>query len=98
MKRTISVFGLLLASSLQAQESLPYEHTGVITSAPEQSGTIVISNQTYDVDLNTQIHGLMPGGELGPTPVIGSEIGFNMQLRDETHYVTEIWPLDNNDD
>lgn len=89
---------LLCSTTLHAQENGNFQHKGVITAVPEESGTIVISNQTYTVDLNTQIHGMMPGGELGPTPTIGSEVGFNIQLRDDIHYISDLWPLEDDDD
>lgn len=98
MKSVISVICLLFMMTVQAEEAVPYQHTGIITAVPEQNGTVVISNQVYLIDMNTRVHGPVPGGELGPTPIIGSEVGFNLQLRDNTHYITDLWALDNDDD
>jgi hypothetical protein len=94
MKNKLFILGLMIASSAAAE---PYQHEGVITEEPEAGNTIIISNQTYHIDSETRVHGIIAGNELGPQPQLGSKVGFNLDLRDETHYITDIWPLENNE-
>lgn len=98
MKTILFVISLLVSLGLQAEQVRHYQHSGIITAAPEKNGTVIISNQAYQVDPDTRIHGGFPNDEYGPTPRVGSEVGFNLQLREDTHYITDIWSLDNDND
>jgi len=97
MKHISIIASLMAICSVSIADNLSYEHEGVVTAqaSPQE---IEISNQTYHVDLQSNIHGITMGGELGPIMRIGSEVGFNFELREDNHYITDIWTLDNDDD
>lgn len=97
MKTFYILISLLMTFSVTAADNMPYEHEGIVTAqgGPQE---VEISNQPYHVDLKTHIHGITMGGELGPSFRIGAEVGFNFELREDNHYITDIWTLDNDDD
>lgn len=86
---------LLLSTSAMARD-LPYQNQGVVTAKSDNVNQVTILNQTYEIDRMTNLHGPVMGGELGPSLSIGDRIGFNMRLRDDTPYITDIWMLNDN--
>ncbi|WP_273149897.1 hypothetical protein [Methylophaga thiooxydans] len=98
MKTFYILISLLMTFSVTAADNTPYEHEGIVTAQTDNPQEIEISNQVYDVNLQTTLHGSILGGELGPILRTGDEVGFNIELRDNKHYITDIWALENDDD
>lgn len=98
MKIFYTLISLLIAFTVTADDNKPYDHEGIVTSQTDNPQEIEVSNQIYDVNLQTRLHGSILGGELGPILRDGDEVGFNIELRENKHYITDIWALDNDDD
>lgn len=97
MKRAIITLCLSF-SGLVLADSSRYDHEGIVTAEPDSADNVVISHQPYKVDVNTRLHGMIPGNEFGPAPRVGAKLGFNIEVRDDTLYITDLWPLDDEDD
>lgn len=83
----------LIFSPFIIADNIAYNHEGVVTGTPADIQEIEISNQVYRVNLKTQVHGFAKGGELGPEFNLGDKLGFNILIQDDTHYITDIWPI-----
>ena len=83
---------LLAATTLTRAEPVPYQTQGMVTKVVA-AGKIIVLNQQYELDNDTQVHDRMRLGEVGPNIQTGDEIGFNYELKGDSLYITDIWPI-----
>ena len=98
MKYSSVVLLLLFSTNVLSGAISSFSQTGVITEETGHSETILINNQSYRINHETNVHALVRPGELGPKLPAGELIGFNVEQNEaeELPYITDIWLLNRN--